>query len=78
MFLRLLSATARPLSQADNNIDMSVLEDCSREVLEDDALRAFAVLDPIKLTITNWPEGKVCPPVPLLSRAPPCVSAWRS
>jgi len=47
------------ISKADNNIDMSVLEDCAREVLEGEAQRAFAVLDPILLTITNWPEGKV-------------------
>lgn len=47
------------ISKADNNIDMSVLEDCAREVLEESSPRAFAVLDPIKLTITNWPEGKV-------------------
>jgi len=47
------------ISKADNNIDMSVLEDCAREVLEDQSIRALAVLDPILLTITNWPEGKV-------------------
>jgi glutaminyl-tRNA synthetase len=29
------------------------------QVLEDTSPRAFAVLNPIKLTITNWPEGKV-------------------
>ena len=38
---------------------MSVLEDCAREVLEGEAQRAFAVLDPILLTITNWPAGKL-------------------
>jgi glutaminyl-tRNA synthetase len=27
--------------------------------LEDEAARAFGVLDPVLLTITNWPEGKV-------------------
>ena len=27
--------------------------------LEDQAARAFAVLDPVLLTITNWPQGKV-------------------
>mmetsp|Transcript_10181 Transcript_10181/g.23836 ORF Transcript_10181/g.23836 Transcript_10181/m.23836 type:complete len:872 (+) Transcript_10181:59-2674(+) len=47
------------ISKADNNIDMSVLEDCARTTLEDTAARAFAVLQPIKVTITNWPEGKV-------------------
>ena len=33
------------ISKADNNIDMSVLEDCAREVLEEDSIRAFAVMD---------------------------------
>jgi glutamyl/glutaminyl-tRNA synthetase len=47
------------ISKADNNIDMSVLEDCAREVLEEDSIRAFAVMEPVLLTITNWPEGKV-------------------
>jgi len=47
------------ISKADNNIDMSVLEDCARTTLEDEAVRAFAVLNPIKVTITNWPEDKV-------------------
>mmetsp|Transcript_47553 Transcript_47553/g.40166 ORF Transcript_47553/g.40166 Transcript_47553/m.40166 type:complete len:845 (+) Transcript_47553:1-2535(+) len=47
------------ISKADNNIDMSVLEDCAREVLEEESVRALAVLDPILLTISNWPEGKV-------------------
>jgi hypothetical protein len=45
------------LLKADNNIDMTVLEDCARLVLEEEAPRAFAVLRPLKLTITNWPEG---------------------
>ena len=47
------------ISKADNNIDMSVLEDCAREVLEEDSIRAFGVMEPVLLTITNWPEGKV-------------------
>lgn len=29
------------------------------QTLEETASRAFAVLQPIKVTITNWPEGKV-------------------
>ena len=47
------------ISKAENNIDMSVLEECVREVLDSQAPRALAVLDPIKATISNWPEGKV-------------------
>ena len=47
------------VSKADNNIDYSVLEDCAREVLDGAAPRAMAVLDPIKVTVTSWPEGEV-------------------
>ena len=37
------------ISKADNNIDISVLEDCAREVLNVDAPRIFAVADPLKV-----------------------------
>ena len=40
-------------------IDYSVLEDCMREHLDEIALRRFAVLDPLKLVIENYPEGRV-------------------
>src|SRR5262249_43745480 len=39
-------------------IDYSILEDCMRESLNDIAPRRMAVLDPIKLVIENYPEGK--------------------
>ena len=44
------------VSKADSLIDMSVLEDCVREDLNERALRALAVLDPLKLIIDNLPE----------------------
>jgi len=47
------------ISKADSVIDASVLEDCARVTLDDEAPRCFAVLRPIKLTITNWPKGSV-------------------
>lgn len=37
--------------------DMSLLEFCIREHLNRIALRRFAVLDPLKVVITNYPEG---------------------
>ena len=37
------------ISKAENNIDISVLEDCTREVLNIEAPRIFAVADPIKV-----------------------------
>ncbi|MBL0143493.1 MAG: glutamine--tRNA ligase/YqeY domain fusion protein [Betaproteobacteria bacterium] len=46
------------VSKADNWIDPSVLEDCMREHLNEVAPRRIAVLDPIKLLITNYPEGQ--------------------
>ena len=47
------------VSKADSWIDYSTLEDCMREVLNESAPRRIAVLDPIKLVITNYEEGKV-------------------
>ncbi|MFN8305101.1 MAG: glutamine--tRNA ligase/YqeY domain fusion protein [Saprospiraceae bacterium] len=38
--------------------DMSLLEFCIREDLNKRALRRFAVLDPLKVVITNFPEGQ--------------------
>jgi glutaminyl-tRNA synthetase len=45
------------VSKADSWIEYSILEDCMREVLNQDAERRIAVLDPIKLVIDNYPEG---------------------
>lgn len=39
--------------------DISLLEAAVREDLNKRAIRVSAVLDPVKLTITNYPEGKV-------------------
>lgn len=44
------------VSKADSWIDMSVLEECMREHLNDVAERRVAVLDPLKLILTNYPE----------------------
>uniref|UniRef100_A0A7S2I8Z6 glutamine--tRNA ligase n=1 Tax=Helicotheca tamesis TaxID=374047 RepID=A0A7S2I8Z6_9STRA len=42
------------ISKADSNIDFGVLEDCVREVMDGTSSRAFAILNPLKVTITNW------------------------
>lgn len=42
-----------------NLITMSTLESAVREDLDDIALRVMAVLDPIKITITNFPDNEV-------------------
>ncbi len=46
------------VSKADSWIEYSILEDCMREVLNQDAERRIAVLDPIKLVIDNYPENQ--------------------
>ncbi len=46
------------VGKSDSVIDMSVLEDCVREDLDQVAPRAMGVLQPLKVTITNYPEGK--------------------
>ena len=47
------------VSKRENVIDVSLLESCVREDLNKHANRVMAVLDPIKLVITNYPEDKV-------------------
>lgn len=42
------------ISKSDSNIDFGILEDCAREVLDEESPRAFAILDPLKVTVTNW------------------------
>lgn len=46
------------IAKRTNLIDVSLLEFCVREDLNKIAPRVMAVLDPIKLVITNYPEGK--------------------
>ncbi|MEZ4796989.1 MAG: glutamine--tRNA ligase/YqeY domain fusion protein [Flavobacteriaceae bacterium] len=46
------------VAKRDNVIDVSLLEFCVREDLNKTAPRVMAVLDPIKVVITNYPEGK--------------------
>ena len=46
------------IAKRDNLIDVSVLEFCIREDLNKTAPRVMAVLDPVKVVITNYPEGK--------------------
>ena len=47
------------VTKMDNTVEMSVLEACIREDLNDNAPRAMAVLDPIKLVIENYPADTV-------------------
>ncbi|MBI1396539.1 MAG: glutamine--tRNA ligase/YqeY domain fusion protein [Betaproteobacteria bacterium] len=47
------------VSKENSTIEMTILEDCLREDLNERAPRATAVLDPLKLVIDNWPEGTI-------------------
>lgn len=46
------------VSKVNSTVDYGFLEHCLREDLNLNAKRAMAVLDPIKLIITNYPENK--------------------
>ena len=47
------------ISKTEGLIDIEMLESCIREELNADADRRIAVLDPVKVVITNYPEDKV-------------------
>jgi len=47
------------VGKRDGVVEYAMLEHCVRDVLNKKALRRFAVLRPLKLTITNYPEGQV-------------------
>ena len=46
------------VAKSPNTIPYAFLEFCLREDLNETAQRVMAVLKPVKLTITNYPEGK--------------------
>ena len=46
------------ISKRDNVTDVGLLEFCIREDLNQTATRVMAVLDPVKVVLTNYPKGK--------------------
>ncbi len=46
------------VAKADSTVDTAMLEHCVREDLNATAPRMMAVIDPIKLVIENWEDGK--------------------
>ena len=46
------------VAKSANTVEYALLEHCLREELNDTAERTMAVLRPVKLIITNYPEGK--------------------
>lgn len=47
------------ISRSDSIIDMSLFEECVRAELNNTAKRVLCVMDPVKVVIENYPEGKV-------------------
>lgn len=47
------------VSKADSMVEIELLQHFLREELNKTALRAMAVLRPLKVVLTNWPEGFV-------------------
>ena len=50
--------TLSAMSKADSVVEFAGLEHCVRDDLGETAPRAMAVLDPLKVVLTNWPEGE--------------------
>lgn len=46
------------VTKQDNNVEMASLEACIRDDLNENAPRAMAVIDPVRLVIENMPEGE--------------------
>lgn len=51
--------TRAGVTKKDKLIEMGVLENCIREALGESAERRMAVLRPLKVVLTNYPEGQV-------------------
>lgn len=47
------------ITKSENLVEMGVLENCIREDLNENAPRRMAVLNPLKVIITNYPEGQL-------------------
>ncbi len=46
------------ISKKESRIDIGILENCIREDLNEKAPRVMGILNPLKVIIENWPEGK--------------------
>lgn len=47
------------VAKTDSVVDVAVLEDCVRDHLNKTSPRVMAVLDPIKVVLTNYPEDRI-------------------
>jgi len=46
------------ITKKDNNISLGLLETCVREAIDPQAKRVMGVLNPLKVTITNYPQAQ--------------------
>ncbi len=46
------------VAKSDSTVEGNLLDHCVREALSDTAPRAMAVIRPLKVVLTNWPEGE--------------------
>lgn len=46
------------VAKANSTVEFSLLEHCLRDELNTSANRVMAVLEPLKVVLTNWPQGK--------------------
>ena len=46
------------VSKVNSTVELALLESCLRDDLNANAPRVMAVLNPVKLTVTNYPEGQ--------------------
>ena len=46
------------MAKVASTVEYAFLEHCLREDLNETATRVMAVLHPVKLTVTNYPEGQ--------------------
>ncbi len=47
------------VAKTDSTVDVAVLEDCIREDLNKQTQRVMAVMNPVKVVITNYPEDQI-------------------
>jgi glutaminyl-tRNA synthetase len=57
--IRLFAERIGVAKKRDTLVDMAVLDDCIREDLNRTAPRVMAVLKPLRVVLTNYPDGKV-------------------
>lgn len=57
--LRNFASEETGVSKVNSVIDIALLEYCTRQVLDESSPRLMAVVDPIEVEITNWPENHV-------------------